>query len=132
MALEGNVADHHRFMRKGRMDHLEYLEHQIEQFSRRIEEVSRPFVPAIEAVASLPGFDQRSAQNVVVELSADMAPFLRTTTCRLGSPYAPAATRAAASAKVAKPPKATAAAHRLGAGRLCRDPRKRLPFSTPI
>jgi transposase len=74
-ALEGKVTEHHRFMLKGLMDHLEWLEHQIEQFSRRIEEVSRPFAPAIEAVASLPGFDQRSAQNVLAEMGADMAPF---------------------------------------------------------
>jgi transposase len=74
-ALEGKVTEHHRFMLKGFMDHLEWLEHQIEQFSRRIEEVSRPFAPALEAVASLPGFDQRSAQNVLAEIGADMAPF---------------------------------------------------------
>lgn len=75
LALEGQVTDHHRFMLKGLMDHLEYLEQQIEHFSRRIEEVSRPFAPALEAVASLPGFDQRSAQNVVAEIGAEMAPF---------------------------------------------------------
>jgi len=74
-ALEGKVTEHHRFMLKGFMDHLEWLEHQIEQFSRRIEEVSRPFAPALEAVASLPGFDQRSAQNVLAEIGADMVPF---------------------------------------------------------
>ena len=75
LALEGQVTDHHRFMLKGLMDHLEYLEQQIEHFSRRIEEVSRPFGPALEAVASLPGFDQRSAQNVVAEIGAEMAQF---------------------------------------------------------
>jgi transposase len=75
LALEGHFTDHHGFMLKGLMDHLEYLEQQIEQFSTRIEEVSRPFAAALEAVASLPGFDQRSAQNVVAEMGADMAPF---------------------------------------------------------
>ena len=41
----------------------------------RIEEVSRPFAPAIARVATLPGFDQRSAHNVVAELGADMEVF---------------------------------------------------------
>ena len=71
-ALEGKVTEHHRFMLGELLDHLEYLESRIEEFSRRIEEVSRPFAPAIAKVATLPGFDQRSAQNVVAEIGADM------------------------------------------------------------
>jgi transposase len=74
-ALEGKVTEHHRFMLRELLDHLEYLERRIEEFSHRIEEVSRPFAPALEAVASLPGFDQRSAQNVIAEIGPEMAPF---------------------------------------------------------
>ena len=74
-ALEGKVTEHHRFMLGELLAHLEYLEGRIEEFSRRIEEVSRPFAPAIAKVATLPGFDQRSAQNVVAEIGADMDVF---------------------------------------------------------
>ncbi|MBM4285630.1 MAG: IS110 family transposase [Deltaproteobacteria bacterium] len=74
-ALEGQVTDHHRFMLGELLNHLEYLESRIEEFSRRIEEVSRPFAPAMAKVATLPGFDQRSAQNVVAEIGADMDVF---------------------------------------------------------
>jgi transposase len=74
-ALEGKVTEHHRFMLAELLNHLEYLESRIEEFSRRIEEVSRPFAPAITKVATLPGFDQRSAQNVVAEIGADMDVF---------------------------------------------------------
>jgi transposase len=74
-ALEGKVTEHHRFMLAELLNHLEYLESRIEEFSRRIEEVSRPFAPAIAKVATLPGFDQRSAQNVVAEIGADMEVF---------------------------------------------------------
>jgi transposase len=74
-ALEGKVTEHHRFMLAELLAHLEYLEGRIEEVSRRIEEVSRPFAPAIAKVATLPGFDQRSAQNVVAEIGADMDVF---------------------------------------------------------
>ena len=74
-ALEGKVTEHHRFMLGELLNHLEYLESRIEGFSRRIEEVSCPFAPAIAKIATLPGFDQRSAQNVVAEIGADMDTF---------------------------------------------------------
>lgn len=75
LALEGRATEHHRFVLSELLDHLAYLENQIERFSQRIEEVSRPFSSALEAVASLPGFDRRAAQNVVAEIGATMAPF---------------------------------------------------------
>jgi transposase len=75
LALEGQVTDHHRFLLGELLDHLEYLEGQIERFSRRIEEVSRPFEEAIQEVARLPGFEQRSAENVIAEIGADLVPF---------------------------------------------------------
>ena len=54
---------------------MEYLEAQIERFSQRVEEVSGPFQQAIEAVASLPGFNQRAAQNVVAEIGCTIGQF---------------------------------------------------------
>jgi transposase len=69
------VTDHHRFLLMELMHHLEYLEAQIERFSQRVEEVSDPFQQAIEAVASLPGFNQRAAQNVVAEIGCTMGQF---------------------------------------------------------
>ena len=67
-ALEGKVTAHHRFMLGELLNHLEYLENRIEAFSR-------PFAPAIAKAATLPGFDPRSAQNVVAEIGADMEVF---------------------------------------------------------
>jgi transposase len=74
-ALQGHVTEHHRFMLGQLMDQLEDLQRRIELFSRRIEEISGPFASAIQAVAKLPGFDQRSAQNVVAEIGQDMSRF---------------------------------------------------------
>lgn len=75
LALQGSVTDHHRFVLEELLDQLDDLERRIERFSRRIEELSGPFAAAIQVVAGLPGFDQRSAQNVVAEIGPDMSRF---------------------------------------------------------
>jgi transposase len=75
LALQGHVTDHHRFVLAELMDQMEDLERRIERFSRRIEEISGPFAAAIQAVAELPGFDKRSAQNLVSEIGKDMGRF---------------------------------------------------------
>jgi transposase len=75
LALEGRVTEHHRFILKALMGHLNYLESQIETFNHRIEEISRPFVHAIRAVTQMPGYDKRSAQNVIAEIGINMDQF---------------------------------------------------------
>lgn len=74
-AMEGRLTDHHRFMLKTLMDQLTYLEGQIQQLSRRIEAISRPFAMAITRLMQMPGFDLVSAQNVIAEIGSDMTPF---------------------------------------------------------
>lgn len=75
LALEGRLTEHHRFVLAELMDQMEDLERRIERFSQRIEEISGPFVPAIRAVADLPGFDEHSAQNLIAEIGIDMSRF---------------------------------------------------------
>lgn len=75
LALEGHMTEHHRFVLGELLDQLKDLERRIERFSRRIEEISDPFQQAVETVATLPGFDRRSAQNVVAEIGVDMTRF---------------------------------------------------------
>lgn len=74
-ALLGKVTDHHRFLLNALMDHLAYLESQIERFNERIEEAARPFEKAINALIPMPGFDQVSAQSVIAEIGPDMKAF---------------------------------------------------------
>jgi transposase len=75
LALQGHVTDHHRFVLAELLDQVEDLERRIERFSHRIEEISGPFAKAIQTVAELPGFDTRSAQNLVAEIGTDMDRF---------------------------------------------------------
>ena len=72
LALHGKVTEHHRFMLKRLMDHLCYLEREIEQFSKQIEVASRPFTKAITALIPIPGIDLASAQNVIAEIGPNM------------------------------------------------------------
>ncbi len=74
-ALEGKVTEPHRFLLGQMLAQVEHLEGQIAALSRRIEEVSRPFAPAREALICLPGFEQRAAENVLAEIGADMSVF---------------------------------------------------------
>ena len=74
-ALLGKVTEHHQFLLKALMDHLIYLESQIERFNQRIEEAARPFEKAITALIQMPGYDQVSAQSVIAEIGPDMRPF---------------------------------------------------------
>ena len=75
VALQGRVTDHHRFMLKALLDHVSYLERQIEVFNKRIEEAARPFEKAITALIPMPGYDLLSAQNVIAEIGPNMDPF---------------------------------------------------------
>jgi transposase len=74
-ALLGKVTDHHRFLLKALMDHLTYLEGQIDRFNQRIEEAARPFEKAITALIPMPGYDRASAQSVIAEIGQDMNQF---------------------------------------------------------
>jgi len=121
-ALEGKVTEHHRFMLGELLNHLEYLEKRIEEFSRRIGEVSRPFAPAITKVATLPGFDQRSAQNVVAEIGADMEVFPSAQHLASWAGCAPATMKVPANARAARPPRGI-----VGCVRPCLNPPGRWP-----
>lgn len=74
-ALQGKVTEHHRFLLKALMDHLSYLESQIDRFNERIEEAARPFEKAISALIPIPGYDLKSAQSVIAEIGPNMVAF---------------------------------------------------------
>jgi transposase len=77
LALEGRLLDHHCFMLRSLLDHLDYLEHQIAAFSGRIEECLRPFVDdkMMDRLDEVPGVNRRTVENVVAEIGTDMSWF---------------------------------------------------------
>jgi transposase len=75
-ALAGRVTPHHRFMLRRLMDHVEYLEGQIEAFDLQIAEVLRPLErTAVTMLDAIPGVDVRAAQVIVAEIGTDMTRF---------------------------------------------------------
>jgi transposase len=75
VALEGRVTEHHRFMLKMLMEHLDMLEGLITQLNQRIEEQMVPFAEAIQNICEIPGVERLTAQNVLAEIGTDMKPF---------------------------------------------------------
>jgi transposase len=74
-ALRGQVSDHHRFLLRLEMSHLESLEGLIAELSQRIETVMAPFREAAERLKTIPGVDQRTAEGLVAEIGVDMGRF---------------------------------------------------------
>ncbi len=74
-ALRGGVTEHHRFLLRTQMDHLEHLERLIAEYSLRIEEALRPFAAMLALLVTIPGVDFRVAEVVVAEIGLDMSRF---------------------------------------------------------
>ena len=76
-ALHGRITEHHCFMLRKLLEHLQAVEKQIADFSQRIEVCLRPFVDAqqMERLDKIPGVNRRAIENVVAEIGTDMSRF---------------------------------------------------------
>jgi transposase len=76
LALTGRVSAHHRFLLKLLLEEVEQHEAWIARLSERIVEVlPAPFVEAVQRLATIPGIDERAAENIRAEIGTDMAQF---------------------------------------------------------
>jgi transposase len=76
LALRGRVSEHHRFLLKLLLEEVVQMETWIGRLSDRIVEVSPgPFVEAIALLATIPGIDERAAENVLAEIGVNMEQF---------------------------------------------------------
>jgi transposase len=75
LALEGSMGPHQRYMLAQQLRHVEFIEQQIEEISKEIEERMRPFLAAMELLDSIPGIGPRIAQTIVAEAGVDMSRF---------------------------------------------------------
>jgi transposase len=74
-ALQGRVSEHHRFLLRHLMSHLDALEGLITELNLRIAAVVPPFAEAVERLKTIPGIDQRTAEGLVAEVGTDMGRF---------------------------------------------------------
>lgn len=74
-ALNGTVRKHHIRMIKHSYDHIVFLEEQILEVEKEIEEYIQPFREEIEILDSIPGINETAATVIVAEIGTDMSYF---------------------------------------------------------
>ncbi len=75
VALEGRIRDHHRFLLKQLLDHLQFLEGKISEVERQIENCMEPFEKAVTLWTTIPGVDVGTAWSLVAETGAQREQF---------------------------------------------------------
>jgi transposase len=74
-ALEGRITKHHRFLLGMHLKKLEFLESQIEELDKHIEEQVVPFEWAVQLLDTIPGVDRCTAFNLIAEIGVNMDQF---------------------------------------------------------
>jgi transposase len=76
LALRGRVTEHHRFLLKLLLEEITQMEAWIDQISQRIVTVMpHPFVEAVKLLTTIPGIDERAAENILAETGVNMDQF---------------------------------------------------------
>ena len=76
-ALRGHLTGHHVFLLETMLEHLQFLEQEIDAYSQRIDECLRPFLDPdqMRRLDEIPGVNRRTIENVVAEMGTDMSRF---------------------------------------------------------
>jgi transposase len=74
-ALEGNVTDHHRFLLKQHLAHVDFLAKQIETFDDAIRKKLSPYETQFNDIQSVTGVKDISAASVIAEIGVNMSKF---------------------------------------------------------
>lgn len=74
-ALNGRLRLHHRQMMNRHMEHLKYLEKEIQCIEKDIDQAIQPYMKEINLLDTIPGIDIDAAACIVAELGVDMSQF---------------------------------------------------------
>lgn len=74
-SLKGLIGPHQKFLLKGQLDHVEYLEKQIELLDLEIKERLKEHQDEIERLDSIPGIAIQTAQHIIAEIGPDLNRF---------------------------------------------------------
>ncbi len=77
LAMEGHFTEHHRFVLRGLLSHLSFLEQQIEFFSRQITPGLDALLPEADQIRldAIPGVNLTTIENVIAEIGVDTSVF---------------------------------------------------------
>lgn len=74
-ALHGRFNDHHAFLLRLILDHIENLEATIASLDDEVDRVITPFATARDLLDTIPGVGKRSAEVIIAEIGVDMSRF---------------------------------------------------------
>jgi transposase len=74
-ALRGRVTDHHRFMLRLLLQHVDAIDAAIGQIDQEVDDKIEPFRTAITILKTIPGISDLSAEVIVAEIGIDMSRF---------------------------------------------------------
>jgi hypothetical protein len=74
-ALTGRMDKHHAIMLQMVLAHLMFLNEQLEELDKLLEEKCKPYQQEIQLLSTIPGVDKISAQAIVAEVGIDMSVF---------------------------------------------------------
>jgi transposase len=74
-SLNGLIGPHQKMMLEAQIQHIDFLEQQIQHMSKEIETRMRPFDEAINRLDEIPGLGRISAEQVLCVIGLDMSRF---------------------------------------------------------
>jgi len=74
-ALQGRLTDHQRLMLRLQLDHVRYLDQQIEALDAEVATRLAPFAAQIGQLDTIPGASQHIAEVILAEVGPDMTRF---------------------------------------------------------
>lgn len=75
-ALQGKIRDHHRFMWRELLTHLDEIDERIAVINERIAVLTAPYEKLIQRLCTIPGIDRRTAEVILAEIGPDISHFL--------------------------------------------------------
>jgi transposase len=74
-ALRGRVSDHHRFMLRLLLQHIDAIDAAITQIDQEVDAQVEPFRTAVHLLTTIPGISELSACVILAEIGRDMSRF---------------------------------------------------------
>ena len=68
----GRFGEHHAFLCRMHLDRIDALDRDVATLTARIQQLMRPYGPAIEHLDTVPGVNQRVAEVIIAETGGDM------------------------------------------------------------